>query len=80
MWGALEPVKAISAIAHHLAGFGDIAQAFRQFQHAHFGLDDLLFRRHGPHSSGDGEDSTKLSDEVLAYAIPKCQPPGHGPN
>jgi len=26
------------------------------------GLDDLLFRRHGPHSFREREDSTELSD------------------
>jgi hypothetical protein len=29
-----------------------------QFQHAHLGLDDLLFRGHRPHSFREGEDST----------------------
>lgn len=28
----------------------------------HLGLDDLLFRRHGPRSFREGEDSTGLSD------------------
>jgi hypothetical protein len=33
-----------------------------QFQHADFGLDDLLFRCHRPHSFREGKDSNRLSD------------------
>lgn len=58
----LETVEAIPAVAHHLAGLRDIAQVFRQFQHTHLGLDDLLFHRHGPHPFREGKDSTGLSD------------------
>ena len=58
----LETIKTIPPIAHRLAGLRDIVQVFRQFQHAHLGLDDLLFRRHDPHSFREGEDSTGLSD------------------
>lgn len=37
-------VETVSAVSHQLTGLGDIAQLLRQFQHADFGLDDVLFR------------------------------------
>jgi hypothetical protein len=57
-----EPREAVSALAHELTGFGDIAELLRQFQHADLHLDDLLFRRHRPPSFREDEDSTGLSD------------------
>jgi hypothetical protein len=46
----LEPVETIPAIAHQLAGLGDIPELLGQFQNAHFRLDDLLLDGHRPHS------------------------------
>ena len=50
----LEPIEAVPAIAHHLAGLGDpgsspgqaIAELLGQLEHAHFGADDLLVLGH----------------------------------
>ena len=43
----LEPVEAVAAVAHHLAGLADIAELLGQLQQADLGPDDLLFSRHG---------------------------------
>jgi hypothetical protein len=43
----LEAIEAVPAIAHHLAGLGDIAELLGQLEHAHFGADDLLVLGHG---------------------------------
>lgn len=62
----LKAVEAISAIAHLRTGFRHVAELLRQFQHPYLRLDDLLLRRHRPHSFPEGENSARLSDEVLA--------------
>src|SRR5262245_34010395 len=41
-----EPVEAVTAIAHHLAGLRDVAQLLRELQNPHLGLDNFLFSRH----------------------------------
>jgi hypothetical protein len=38
----LEPVEAVAAVAHHLASLADIAELFRQFEHADLGANDFL--------------------------------------
>src|SRR6516164_4572576 len=43
----LEPVEAVAAVAHHLAGLADIAELLGKLQQANLGADDLLFSRHG---------------------------------
>jgi hypothetical protein len=43
----LKPVKAVSAVTHHLAGLADIAELFGKLQQANLGADDFLFSRHG---------------------------------
>ena len=43
----LEPVEAIPAVAHHLAGLADVAELLGELQQSNFGADDLLFGRHG---------------------------------
>src|SRR5256884_2158041 len=43
----LEPVEAVAAVAHHLAGLADIAALLGELQQANLGADDLLFSRHG---------------------------------
>ena len=42
----LETVKAVAAIAHHLAGLADIAELLGQLQQPNLGADDLLFLGH----------------------------------
>jgi hypothetical protein len=42
----LEPVEAVSAEAHHLAGLRDTAQGLRQLQQPQLVLDDLLLLHH----------------------------------
>jgi hypothetical protein len=42
----LEPVEAVAAVAHHLAGLADIAELFCQFEHANLGADDFLILGH----------------------------------
>src|SRR5262249_42796750 len=42
-----EAIKAVAAIAHHLAGLADIAELFGEFQQPDFRTNDFLFRRHG---------------------------------
>src|SRR5271169_6318948 len=42
----LEPVKAVPAITHHLAGLAHIAKLLGQFQQADLGPDHLLCLRH----------------------------------
>src|SRR5262249_31513015 len=43
----LEPVEAVAAVAHHLAGLADIAELLGELQQANLGADDLLFSRQG---------------------------------
>src|SRR5262249_740481 len=43
-----EAIKAVPAIAHHLAGLADIAELLGEFQQPDFRTNDLLFRRHVP--------------------------------
>jgi hypothetical protein len=51
----LEPVEAVTAIAHHFAGLRNIAELFGQFEHTGLGADnflvlghdDVLWKRHG---------------------------------
>jgi hypothetical protein len=43
----LEPVEAVAAVIHHLAGLADIAELLGELQQANLGADDLLFSRHG---------------------------------
>ena len=43
----LEPVEAVAAVAHHLAGLADIAELLGQLQQPDLGSDDLLFLGHG---------------------------------
>ena len=42
----LEPVEAVAAVAHHLAGLADIAELLGQFQQPDLRSDDLLFLGH----------------------------------
>ena len=42
----LEPVEAVAAVAHHLAGLADVAELLGQFQQPHLYPDDLLFLGH----------------------------------
>src|SRR5262249_9643875 len=42
----LEPVEAVAAVAHHLAGLADIRELLGELQKAILGADDLLFSRH----------------------------------
>ena len=42
----LEAIEAVAAVAHHLAGLGDIPELLGELQHADCGLDDLLLSRH----------------------------------
>ena len=39
----LEPVEAVAAVAHHLAGLADVAELPGKLQQADLGADDLLF-------------------------------------
>ena len=50
----LEPVEAIPAIAHHLAGLDDIAKLLGELQQSNLGADDLLFGRHGVLKCAEG--------------------------
>src|SRR5947209_14177627 len=43
----LEPIEAVAAIPHHLAGLADIGELLGQLQQAHFRPNDLLLRQ-GP--------------------------------
>src|SRR5262249_60983390 len=43
----LETIEAVAAIAHHLAGFADVAELLGKLQQSNFGADDLLFGSHG---------------------------------
>src|SRR5262249_47204665 len=43
----LEPVEAVAAVAHHLAGLADVAELLGELQQPNLGADDLLFGRHG---------------------------------
>jgi hypothetical protein len=38
-----EPVKAVPAVAHHLASLADVAELLGELQQSNFGADDLLF-------------------------------------
>src|SRR5437762_8493226 len=42
----LEPIKAVAAVPHHLAGLADIAELLGQFQEPDLRSDDLLFLGH----------------------------------
>src|SRR5437868_710316 len=42
----LEPIEAVPAVAHHLAGLADIAELFGQLQQTHLHPDNLLLLRH----------------------------------
>ncbi len=42
----LEPIKAVAAVAHHLAGLADIAELLGQFQEPDLRSDNLLFLGH----------------------------------
>ena len=42
----LEPIEAVAAIPHHLAGLADIAELLGQLQQAHFRPNNLLLLRH----------------------------------
>src|SRR5437762_11446734 len=42
----LEPVEAVTAVAHHLAGLADIAELLGQLQQTHLHPDNLLLLRH----------------------------------
>src|SRR5205085_6472196 len=41
-----EPVEAVPAVAHHLAGLADVAELLGQFQQPSLHSDDLLFLGH----------------------------------
>ena len=43
----LEPVEAVAAVAHHLAGLADVAQLLGKLQQSNLGADDLLLSGHG---------------------------------
>jgi hypothetical protein len=42
----LEPIEAVAAVAHHLAGLADIAELLGQFQEPDLRSDNLLFLGH----------------------------------
>src|ERR1700758_2433317 len=42
----LEPVKAVAAVAHDLAGLADVAELLGKFKQPNLRTDDLLFGRH----------------------------------
>src|SRR5204863_7186103 len=42
----LEPIEAVAAVAHHLAGLADIAELLGQFQAPDLRSDNLLFLGH----------------------------------
>ena len=43
----LEPVEAVAAVTHHLAGLADVAELLGELQQPNLGADDLLLSRHG---------------------------------
>src|SRR5262249_13088782 len=50
----LEAVEAIAAVAHHLAGWADVAELLGELQRANLGADDLLFTRQGVLQGAEG--------------------------
>jgi AspT/YidE/YbjL antiporter-like protein len=68
----LEPIEAVAALAHDLAGLGHVAELLRQLQQPDLHLDDLLVLAHPrllllfPRSRGQGHrgPSTTLSGQV----------------
>src|SRR6266487_4027024 len=43
----LEPVEAVAAVAHHLAGLADVAKLLGKLQQPNLGTDNLLLGGHG---------------------------------
>src|SRR5438034_1086590 len=43
----LEPVEAVAAVAHHLAGLADVAELLGELQQSDLGADNLLLGGHG---------------------------------
>jgi hypothetical protein len=66
----LEPVKAVPAVAHHLAGLADVAELLGKLQQSNLGADNLLFGRHGVLQIAEaGRFATKqqLVSEIAAW-------------
>ena len=42
----LEPIEAVPAVSHHLAGLADIAELLGEFEQANLGADNLLIFGH----------------------------------
>src|SRR5436190_24175011 len=63
----LEPIEAVPAVPHHLAGLADIAELFGQLQQTHLHPDNLLLLRHVVVSvSPEGRARSRLAVENRA--------------
>src|SRR5205814_7959162 len=63
----LEPIEAVPAVPHHLAGLADIAELFGQLQQTHLHPDNLLLLRHVVVSvSSEGRARSRLAVENRA--------------
>src|SRR5262249_58412477 len=68
----LEPVEAVAAVAHHLAGLADIAELLGELQQTNLGADDLLFSRHGVLQSAQ---AGRLATPNPSRPAPPCHSP-----